>query len=115
MRRASGFSLVECVVASVLCAVGLLALSGTSRAMLDLAVLGHRTAGGAQVAAARLALLRTSACATPGAGEATSGPYHETWAVSGSGPIRTVSIIVSFVVAGRSHTEAFDVALACPS
>jgi hypothetical protein len=114
MRRASGFSLVECVVASVLCAVGLLALSGASRATLDLAVLGHRTAGGAGVAAARLALLRTSACAAPGAGEAMTGPYRESWAVSGSGPIRSLSVTVSFSISGRPHALRFEAALACP-
>lgn len=115
MRREPGFSLVECVVAAVLCAVGLLALAGATRAMLGLAILGHRTAGGAEVAAARLALLRSSACASPGPGAATSGAYQERWTVTGSGPVRSVSVDVSFAVSGTPRTIHLEAVLACPT
>jgi prepilin-type N-terminal cleavage/methylation domain-containing protein len=115
MRRDSGFSLIECVVASVLCAVGLLALAGASRGTLDLASLGHRTAGSAEVAAARLALLRTSACTSAGSGQTTSGAYLERWSVSGAGPIRTVTIEVDFAVSGVAHAARYQAVLACPT
>lgn len=114
MRRASGFSLIECVVASVLCAAGLVALAAATRATLSLAVLGHRTAASAQVAAARLALLRASACSS-GSGEATSGAYRERWTVSGAGVSRSVVVEVSFSVSGVSHTGRYEAVFACPN
>lgn len=115
MRHASGFSLVECVVAAVLCAVGLLALSGATRAMLDLAVLGHRTAGAAEVAAARLAVLRASACASPGPGAATFGAYQERWTVTGAVAIRFVSVDVSFATSRTRRIVHVEAAFACPA
>ena|SRR5579859_2182815 len=115
MGRNSGFSLVECVVASVLLAVGLLALSGTSRAMLDLALLGHRTAGGADVAAARLASLHLSACTSPAPGEAISGPYRESWTVTGTGAVRSIAVEVAFGVSGTTHRVRVEAAIACPT
>ena len=114
MRPARGFSLVECVVASVLCAAGLLALAGATRATLSLAVLGHRTAASADVAAARLALLRASACDAAG-GEATSGAYLEHWTVSGTGASRSVALEVSFSVSGVSRTQRYEAVLRCRS
>jgi prepilin-type N-terminal cleavage/methylation domain-containing protein len=115
MRRASGFSLVECVVATVLVALGLLALSGATRAMLGLAILGHRTAGSAEVAAARLAQLRSAACAAAGPGEATSGGYAERWSVTGAGPTRSVTVDVSFAASGTQRTVRFEAVIACPN
>ncbi|MFI5206897.1 MAG: prepilin-type N-terminal cleavage/methylation domain-containing protein [Gemmatimonadales bacterium] len=114
MRTERGFSLVECVVASVLCAAGLLALAGATRATLSLAILGHRTAASADVAAARLALLRASACAA-GSGDAASGVYREHWTVSGAGVSRSVVVEVSFSVSGVSHTRRYEAVLACPA
>lgn len=114
MGRASGFSLVECVVAAALCALGLLALTGATRAMLCLAVLGHRTAGSAEVAAARFAVLRASACAI-GSGEAATGAYHERWTVSGSGASRSVAVDVTFATSGIARTLRYEAVFACPT
>jgi Tfp pilus assembly protein FimT len=111
MRR--GFSLVECVVACVLCAIGLLALAGASRGMLDLASLGHRTAVAAEVAAARLAVLRVSACGSGGSGEAIAGAYAERWSLAGAGPSRAASVQVTFAVGGRPHTIRYEAVFAC--
>jgi len=108
-----GFSLVECVVASLLCALGLMALAGASRAMLDLAVLGHRTAGAALVAGARLAALRSTACAAGGSGQAVSGAYREQWTVGGAGAARAASVDVVFAVGGRSRTAHYESIVPC--
>jgi hypothetical protein len=115
MRR--GFSLVECVVASVLCATGLLALAGTSRGMLDLASLGHRTAGAAEVAAARLAFLHAAACGNSGGsvGQAVAGAYAERWSVAVAGPSRTAAVEVTFAAFGRPRTIRYEAVFACPA
>ncbi len=113
MSSRRGFSLVECVVASALCGLGLMALAGASRAMLDLAVLGHRTAGAALVAGARLTDLRSSACAAGGSGQSASGPYREQWSVGGSGAERLASVDVVFAVGGRARTAHFESIVPC--
>ena len=115
MKGRGGFSLVECVVALVLCAGGLMAVSGATRALLDLAALGHRTAGAAEIASARLATLHAAACGADAAGEATWGAYHEAWSVAGAGAGRRASVAVTFSVGGKARTVHYEAVLACPT
>ena len=112
MNQDSGFSLVECAVAAVLLAAGLLAISASGRAMQQLDLLGGRTAGAAEVAASRIAALRADACAGPGAGLAT-GTFDERWTVAASGSLRSVRLDVSFVAGNRSHTVRYEAAWRC--
>ena len=115
MRRPDGFSLIECMVAAVLCAAGVLALAGSARALLDLALLGHRTAGAAEVASARLATLRGVACAGgSGAGSSASGAIDERWASTGTGRTRSATVDVAFVLGGRTHRARYQATFRCP-
>ena len=113
MKRAPGFSLVECVVAVVLCAAGLLALAGSTRATIGLAELGQRTAGAAEVAAARLAVLKGSRCPVT-SGQATSGPYAERWTVGADGARQSVAVEVASPVSGVRRTARYEALLPCP-
>lgn len=112
MNQPAGFSLVECLVAAVLLAMGLLAIAASGRAMQQLDVLGGRTAGAAEVAASRFAALRAAACAHPGAGAAV-GTFDERWSVVASGSLRSVALDVSFVAGNRSHTVRYEAAWRC--
>jgi Tfp pilus assembly protein PilV len=113
MRRRSGFSLVECVVAATLCAVGLLALSASAPALIDLALLGHRTAVASEIASARLATLRAAACDGAAAGTA-AGTYAERWSLAGAGASRTASVDVTWFVGARPHVVRVADAFPCP-
>jgi Tfp pilus assembly protein PilV len=113
MRRASGFSLVECIVAATLCATGLLALAASSRALLDLSLLGHRTAVAAEIATARLAALRAAAC-DGGASGVVAGTYAERWDLAGAGAGRPASVDVTWSVGDQSHALHVAALFPCP-
>jgi len=113
MNRTGGFSLVECVVATVLLAVGLLAISASFHAAQQLDLLGGRTALGAEVAASRIAALRAAPCAGPLSGTAT-GLLDERWSVGASGSLRSVVLDVTFRTGTTSHTVRYDGAWLCP-
>lgn len=115
MHSARGFSLVECVVAAALCATGLLAVAATSRATLELGLLGHRTAAAAQIAASRLALLRAAACdaGAPTDGANSSDAYATAWSVQGSGRARTLQVAVRFSAAGRARVVRYELTVPC--
>ena len=112
MNQERGFSLVECTVAAVLLAAGLLAVSASGRAMQQLGLLGGRTAGAADVAASRVASLRADACAGPATGTAT-GTFDERWSVAASGSLRSVALDVSFMAGNRSRTVHYEAAWRC--
>jgi prepilin-type N-terminal cleavage/methylation domain-containing protein len=112
MNHRDGFSLVECLVAAVLLAAGLLTISASGRAMQQLDLLGARTAGAAEVAASRIAALRTAACAGPSTGLA-AGMYDERWSVTASGSLRSMALDVSFIANNRSHTVRYEAAWRC--
>ncbi len=103
---------MECTVAAVLLAAGLLALSAATRAMQQLDEQGGRTALAADVAASRIATLRADACAGPGTGSA-AGVFDERWTVGAAGALRTVTLDVSFTAGNRSRTVRYQAAWLC--
>jgi prepilin-type N-terminal cleavage/methylation domain-containing protein len=110
--RSHGFSLVECVVASVLLSGGLLAVAASSRATQQLDLLGHRTAAAAAAAAARFAALRAAPCVAAG-GSAVSGPFAEQWSVTAAGALRVVTLNIQFTHDGRRRAVRYDGAVLC--
>ena len=113
MNRDNGFSLVECVVAAVLLAAGLLALSASGRAMQQLDLLGGRTALAAETAASRIAALRADPCAGPSSGTA-AGVMDERWSVSAANSLRTITVNVTFRAVGAAHTVLYETSWLCP-
>ena len=107
----TGFSLVECLVASVLLSVGLLAIASSHRAVQRLDLLAGRTAAAAALAESRFAVLRSAPCAAA-SGTALSGPFDERWSVA-SGVVRDVSVEIHFQHDGRLRAVRYDGALLC--
>ncbi len=93
--RARGFSLVECLVAAVVLAIGLLAVAATVRGSQRLAREGALTARAVEAAGSRLARLSAAGCAAQG-GSAQTGPFTETWTVAPSGAWRRARVAVAF-------------------
>jgi Tfp pilus assembly protein PilV len=112
--RAAGFSLVECVMATLVLSAGVLAVVASSAATQRLSLLARNTAGATQAAASRLDSLALSVCAAPAAGS-TAGRYHQQWTVTPSGVLRLASLVVSVPGAGRTHLMRFDAAYYCPA
>jgi Tfp pilus assembly protein PilV len=91
-----GFTLVETIVALVLLQIAMLALAATAGvAARDLADAGARRRAHA-IVAARVASLRTTACAAPSAGSLELSPgMTEHWRVDAAGALRSISDSVS--------------------
>lgn len=113
MRRVSGFTLVECMVAALVLSIGVMSVVASTAAIQQLSLLGRRTAGAAEVAASRLAALSVTSCAAP-AGGSSVGVYDEQWTVSASGPLRVVALAVTFQAGNRPRTLRFDASFRCP-
>ena len=99
MRKRSGFTLVETVVALLLLQLGMLALAATAGvAARDLADTLVRRRGLA-IARSRVDELRSIACASPGAGARTRrGGMVESWRVDAAGRARSVTDSVSVLL-----------------
>jgi prepilin-type N-terminal cleavage/methylation domain-containing protein len=76
----AGFTLVEVIVATVVLAVGLLALTGAGAAIVRLERRGDRLAHEAAVAETRLELLRAEGCSAV-SGTSDLGHLVERWTV----------------------------------
>jgi len=112
MARAPGFSLVECVMATLVLSAGVLSVVASATATQRLSQLGRHMSGAAEVAASRLDALRASACRSPADGNAT-GFYQERWSVTASGPVRAVRLDIAFVAGLRPRTIRFDATFLC--
>lgn len=83
----AGFTLVELIVATVVLAVGLLALTSGGAATVRLEGRGQQLSNIASLGETRLELFRVQRC-TAAPGDASSDDIDERWSVS-SGPTRT--------------------------
>jgi hypothetical protein len=118
--RASGFSLVELLLALVLLEAGVLALAATASGVARMTLLGGRSGGSAAMAASRFDALRATACALPaGQAEAVSDSaadsrFRERWTVALSGPVRTAQVVVSYADGPRLRSDVYETVIACP-
>jgi prepilin-type N-terminal cleavage/methylation domain-containing protein len=83
--RRHGFTLVELLIATVVLAVGLLALTSAGAAIVKLESRGQQLSRIAAAGETRLELLRASGCAFT-AGQSQSGWLDERWSVSPAFP-----------------------------
>lgn len=95
---APGFTLVELLVATVVLAVGLLALTSAGAATVKLEYRGQRLSAVAALGETRLELLRANRCA-PASGGAGSAGLDERWS-SDHGPTRTRVLLDSITHSG---------------
>jgi len=114
-NRTRGFTLVELLIATVVLAVGLLALTSAGAAIVKLESRGQRLARIAAAGETRLELLRSQRCgATSGASD--SGGLEERWSVTWiASRTRVVvdSIIRDRESATARNTYVFRSALRC--
>lgn len=101
LRPQFGFTLVELLIASVVLAVGLLALTSAGAAIVKLERRGQQLSRMAAAGETRLELLRALGCsAAPGIGDA-SGQLEERWSVTQTMP-RVRALVDSVVSNGES-------------
>jgi prepilin-type N-terminal cleavage/methylation domain-containing protein len=87
LRRRSGFTVMELIVAIVILSIGLLGLAATSGIVMRLIGGGsHQTVAG-NVALARFEQLRGLSCGRITSGYATSRNVQEAWSVTPVGPV----------------------------
>lgn len=108
-----GFSLVEVMIAIVILATGVLALAASSAAVTRLITQGGGLGRAAAAAEGRVELLRATPCASLSSSSAYDGPYLVTWAVTGSGNLRTVVVTVSYGTGRSTRTDTFNTTISC--
>jgi prepilin-type N-terminal cleavage/methylation domain-containing protein len=110
-----GFSLVEVVVAVVILAVGILALSGTAGAIARMTGMARHASASAVLAVSRLERLRAASC-PPGVatGAATAGRYREEWSATPQGTGGMLRVIVGYDDGRRARADTFETRVTCP-
>ena len=112
--RTRGFSLVECVIATLVLSAGVLSVVASTTALQRLSQLAWDTAGASQAAASRFDSLALSACGSPGGGIAP-GRYQQQWTVAAGGALRQASLAVTIPSPGAPRVVRFAATFLCPS
>jgi type II secretion system protein I len=118
----SGFTLIEVMVALVVLAVGILALTGSSATVNRMIGRGKIETQAALLAARRLEQLRLAAastsprCASPsftGGGPLWEGGLRQSWTVEPSGKLRRVRVTVSYLTIRGSRSAVLESGVEC--
>jgi prepilin-type N-terminal cleavage/methylation domain-containing protein len=121
-RSEQGFTLVEVLLAVIVLSVGVMALVGSSALATRMIGRGKTSSQVAQVASARVELLRAYAAQAPGctnaniqSGSATTSGITEQWSLQGSaGDVtRAVNLTFTYPAAGGVKTETSTITLYC--
>lgn len=122
MKTTTGFTLIEVMVALVVLAVGILALSGSSAMVNRMIGRGRVETHAALLAARRVEKLRMAAAATSPRCTSPSftsgGPLWEdglrqSWTVDPSGPVRKVRVSVSYLTIRGSRAAVLETGIPC--
>lgn len=121
-RSASGFTIVEVLVAIVVLSIGLIALAGSTAMVTRMIGRGKVETRVAQAASRRIEALRvaaysTSPRCTAGAfatgGPVTTGGLTEAWTVAAAGKVRTVQVNVTYRTVRGSRTAILQTRIEC--
>jgi prepilin-type N-terminal cleavage/methylation domain-containing protein len=89
LRRRSGFTIMELLVAIVILSIGLLGLAATSGIVMRLIGGGSHQTVAANVALARFEQMRGLSCGRISGGSAINRNVQESWSVTPVGPVAT--------------------------
>lgn len=104
IRSTRGFTLAEVLVAVLILSVGLLAIAASSGSVYRMLGYGKISTQVAHIVSSRLEILRREAnktaprCLSPGligGSDTVENNVVETWTVSGTGPSRTITVVVT--------------------
>jgi prepilin-type N-terminal cleavage/methylation domain-containing protein len=109
-----GFSLAEVMIAMVILTVGVLGIAASSATITRMSSEGGRSSGSAAVAESRIEVLTATPCASlASSGSATSGKFSETWTVTTSNLLRTITVNVTYPSGRASRTAAYVAYMSC--
>jgi len=112
-------TVVEVLVALVLLGVGVAAAAGASAATSRMITRGKSATRAAQAAARILDSLRAAAGATPGCTGLADGMDSAatglvfSWRVAATANLRTITLVSSYAVPGRTRSDSFLTQLRC--
>jgi prepilin-type N-terminal cleavage/methylation domain-containing protein len=121
-RSASGFTLIEVLVAIVVLGIGIVALVGSSAMVTRMIGRGKVETLAAQAASRRVEILRLAANSTTprctAAGFANGGPVTangvtESWTVPGAGKVRSVQVNVTYRTVQGTRTSSLLTRIEC--
>ena len=124
MTNEKGFTLVEMLIATMVLAVGVLALASSSGTVTRMVARGRSETVAVQIAERRIAMLRARATSTnprcthaslaAGTTTATTQGLAETTAVTlGPNLERNVAVTVAYKVGGATKTAAMSTSIFC--
>src|SRR5438045_1082111 len=103
-----GFSLVEVMIAMIILTVGVLGVAASSGAITRMTAEGGRSGGSAAVAESRIEALTATPCASlASSGTATTGKFTESWTITTSNLLRTVTETVTYPAGRATRTATY--------
>jgi type II secretion system protein I len=121
-RWHAGFTLIEVLLALVVLAIGILALTGSSSLVTRMIGRGKMETLAALAASTRIEALRATAAATvprcTSPEFASGGPdiengLSQSWTVSGSGQLRRVRVTVTYLTVKGRKSAVLETDIAC--
>lgn len=115
-----GFTIVEVLIAVVVLAVGIIALVGSSASSTRMIGRGRTATRAVQAATERMEMIRADAYRTSpdctalasGSDSASTGVVT-TWTITGTGTSRSVRVISSYRVPGRTKADTLTTQIRC--
>ena len=121
-RYGLGFTLIEVLLALVVLAVGILALTGSSAIVTRMIGRGKVETQAALAASRRIEALRAIAgstsprCTSPefgAGGPVLDNGFAQSWTVSGTGKLRRVRVTVTYLTVRGTRSAVLETGIAC--
>jgi Tfp pilus assembly protein PilV len=121
-RSSSGFTITEVLLATVLLAIGIVALAGGSGLVTRMIGRGKVETRAAQIASRRMEALRLAASSSvprctarefASGGPVLAGNITESWLVPASGRLRRVRVTVSYLTVRGLRSAALETGIEC--